>query len=372
MKIIYLSNMRLPTERAHGVQVMEMCAAFKRTGAEIELVIPVRRTHIKEDPFVFYDISPVFSIRRVFSLDWVRFGRIGFLLQSLSFGISSALYVMRTGADVVYCRDEWPLFFLSFFRKNLFFEAHDGRINVIVRYMLRRVAGVVTISEGLKHFYISHNIPEEKISVAHDGVDVTKFAVSISKEKAREALGLPQDKKIIMYVGSLEEWKGYRTLLDASSRLSSDTVVVIIGGKQEEVRVLEKKYPYVFFLGARPYRELAEHQRAADVLVVPNTAHSPLSRDFTSPLKVFAHMASTVPILTSDLPSLREVLSKNNAVLVTPDDSDALAQAITGILQSPDRAAIIARQALLDVEKYSWQHRAENIIKEIDCRLQKS
>src|SRR5262249_13241169 len=73
--------------------------------------------------------------------------------------------------------------------------------------------------------------------------------------------------------------------------------------------------------GGRP-RWLA----AAAVLVLPNSRAEPISARYTSPLKLFEYMAAGRPIVASDLPSLREVLTGGrNAVLVPPDDPGALA-----------------------------------------------
>lgn len=40
MRLLYLANARLPTEKAHGYQICKMCEAFARTGAEITLMYP--------------------------------------------------------------------------------------------------------------------------------------------------------------------------------------------------------------------------------------------------------------------------------------------------------------------------------------------
>lgn len=88
-----------------------------------------------------------------------------------------------------------------------------------------------------------------------------------------------------------------------------------------------QRFPHVSFLGERPYKELPINQRAADVLVIPNTARTAISARFTSPLKAFAHMASDVPIVASDVPSIREALSETNAFFFAPDDARSLADA---------------------------------------------
>ena len=92
-KIYYVANIRLPTEKAHGVQIMKMCEAFARRGAVVELVVPNRRTHIAGDPFDYYGVEENFSITRLSVIDSVSLGRLGFLLETLSFAISAFFHI---------------------------------------------------------------------------------------------------------------------------------------------------------------------------------------------------------------------------------------------------------------------------------------
>ena len=64
-KIIYVANIRLPTEKAHGVQIMKMCEALARAGAIVELVVPNRHTHIGGDPFTYYEVEENFIITKL-------------------------------------------------------------------------------------------------------------------------------------------------------------------------------------------------------------------------------------------------------------------------------------------------------------------
>jgi glycosyltransferase involved in cell wall biosynthesis len=73
-------------------------------------------------------------------------------------------------------------------------------------------------------------------------------------------------------------------------------------------------------------------------------------------------MVSQRPIIASDLPSLREILNENNAILVESDNPKALAQGIEVALKKADFSAKIAEKAYQDVQKYTWQKRAKNIL----------
>ena len=73
-------------------------------------------------------------------------------------------------------------------------------------------------------------------------------------------------------------------------------------------------------------------------------------------------MASKRPIVASDLPSIREILNEENAVLVEPNNPEALAEGIKKILQNPELADKISKQAFRDVQNYTWQKRAQKIL----------
>jgi hypothetical protein len=86
-RIFYIAAIRLPTEKAHGLQIMKMCEALAEEGVAVELVIPGRETPIKGDAFEYYAVEKRFSIVHCRVLDLVRFGRAGFLLTTILFGL---------------------------------------------------------------------------------------------------------------------------------------------------------------------------------------------------------------------------------------------------------------------------------------------
>jgi glycosyltransferase involved in cell wall biosynthesis len=360
MRFIYVANIRLPTEKAHGVQIMKTCEALARQGARVTLVVPARRTPLSKDPFTYYGVEPLFTIVRLPVIDLIALGRMGFWLESLSFSIFALGYVLTRPADIFYSRDELPLFLISFFRNNTVWESHGGRLNFLIRRLLRICSGIVVITKGLEEFYALRT--KLGILIAPDGIDANSFENPESKEAARARLGLPFDKKIALYVGRLDGWKGTDTLFEAARLLPSDIQIVAIGGEERQVEALKDRYPGVLFLGFRPYRELANNQAAADMLVLPNTGKDETSVRFTSPLKLFSYMAAGKPILASDLPSLREILSEKNAEFFVPDDPRSLAQAMENLFDNEERMRRIALQAKAEISHYTWDARATRIL----------
>ncbi len=371
VKIIYIANVRIPTEKAHGIQIMKMCEAFSELKVEseklkVELVLPWRFNKIKQDPFEYYGVKKNFRITKIPSLDLVKFGKIGFRIQSLSFACSAFWYVLFQKADIIYSRDELPLSYLSFFKKNLVWETHTARKNFLVARVLKKSRGIISITQGLKDFYIKeYNLDSSRILVAPDGVDINKFKVESEKLKVRERLNLPADKKIVLYTGHLYSWKGVDTLVDSGKFLNGNILIYLIGGTESDINDYKsrvKNRENIKIGGYRPHGEMPIWMKAADVLVLPNTAKEDISKYYTSPMKLFEYMASGTPIVASDMPSIREILNENNAILVEPDNPEKLAEGIARVLQNPDFADRIARQACEDVQNHTWEKRVKEIL----------
>jgi glycosyltransferase involved in cell wall biosynthesis len=365
--LAYIANIRLPTERAHGIQIMKTCEALSAAGVRATLIVPRRKNKIIDDPFSYYQVKPTFDIVRIPTLDLVPLGRIGFFLETLIFSELATWFIRLKLAGnrsdrVVYSRDVWPLANIMFLRWNIFWEAHSAKRTFFSHKLLKSINGLVVISRGLRDFYAEAGFDPKKIHIAHDAVDFKDFDVSISKKEARTKLGLPESGKIVMYIGLLDDWKGYKTLLNASESLREQGIqTAIIGEHKTDMDILRARYPHVHFLGYRPYTELATNQRAADILVIPNSAKNENSNLHTSPLKLFAHMASGVPIVASRIPSLCEVLDDQTAYFFQSDDSQDLARAIVYCINDP-KATEKAKRAAEKVSVFSWDNRARDIL----------
>lgn len=365
MKILFFANSRIPTERAMGTAIMKQCEAFARAGHEVELVVPQRTNACTDDPFLYHGVVKNFTVTYLSSLDIRFLGKwsVRFLLQKLSFLIALNLYIRKRDADILYTREP-ELIGPLITRKKKFVELHHlFGLRFLGGRFLRSCAGIIAITNALKEDVVQmFSIPAPRILVAPSGLDLSAYAHVCTKDEARHALHIETNKPIIMYTGALEEWKGYRTFLDACVLLESRVQGVLAGGSADRVATLKEQYPNVLFLGFLPQNNMPNHQQIADVFVVPNSANEAISARHTSPLKVLAHMASGVPIVASSVASIRELLSEENAVLVSPDSPEALADGIVRVLEDTEHSATIARQAQSDVQQYDWNHRTASII----------
>lgn len=358
MKLYYLANARIPTEKAHGIQIMKMCEAFASHGVEVTLLVPRRFNHIKSDPFEYYSVKNNFKIKHIFTIDVVSLGRPGFFIESSLFAVFSALHCLFKDPDNIYSRDELPLYFLSFLGKRFYWESHTFKNSFVSRRVLKCSTKIITITKNLKEKYNNPNI-----LVSSDAVDLDFFDLRLSKEEARNELGLPLNKRIVLYAGHLYPWKGANVLRDASIYLRKDIVVVFVGGTTKDIAGFKNKadkFQNIIVTDHKLYKDIPKYLKAADVLVLPNSGQEDISRRYTSPMKLFEYMASGRPIIASDLKSIREVLNESNSHLVESDNPKLLASTIEGVL-SKDTTKITA-QAYEDVKRHTWIKRAESIL----------
>lgn len=366
MKLIYIVNVGLPGNWAHCIQVMKMCEAFAANGIEVELVTGLKRD-TDENIFSYYNIKTKFKITKIpcLNLSAQGSGKLNFLIRSFSFLFFAKLYVLFKRYDVLYFRT--PLAGLFF--KDFYLETHElpAQIKKGHKRNFKKAKKIIVLTGFLKQELIKAGLEEKKIIVAPDAVNLKEFQIDLSKEKARRKLSWPLDKKIILYCGNLyfHDWKGVDILLESLKYLDN-IFCVLIGNGKSDLEKIENDYgaENLMILGHKPHHEIPLCLRAADILILPNKKDNLTSEFFTSPLKLFEYMASGRPIVASDLPSIREILNETNAVLVEPNDPEELAEGIKKIAKDDILAKNLAAQASKDVAQYSWEKRAERIIKE--------
>jgi glycosyltransferase involved in cell wall biosynthesis len=267
---------------------------------------------------------------------------------------------------VIYARDELTAWLVALVGKKVVYEAHNFSSRRRWIYNKLRKSGVrlIVITKTLKEEFINSGWMEERVLVAADGVDIDKFNLSITQEQAREKLGIPLNKKIILYSGHLFGWKGVDIMAKAASGFPN-ACFIFVGGSGKEVDGFRNKYSNtdnIKIINQQPHQSIPYFLKAADVLVLPNSKQQSISRLYTSPLKMFEYMSSKRPIVASNLPSLREILNEGNSILVESDNSEALKVGIERLLSDKQLADRLSSQAFEDVQEFTWQKRAKKIL----------
>src|SRR3989339_592216 len=375
MKIIYIVNARIPTEKAHGLQIIQMCDAFAALpGIELELVVPKRNNLIMEDAFQYYNLKNKFKIKYIWS-SFYRDSRIGIMLERATFLTGAIIYAMFQGANIWYTRSNLSVYLAAvIFGKRAGIEFHEPprRFMFFKKRLMRFFKKIIVVPYRIADLYNKWGIKKENILVAPNGVDLSVFDLNINKEEALKKINLEKliNKNILVYTGSFKTKgveKGMGDILKAMKELDRDTVFVAAGGDDRDIDDYQKQArelkieERVYLFGRQKQSDLAVYQKAADCLLMPfpDIAHYRL---FMTPMKMFEYMASKRPIISSDLPSVRKVLNERNCFFCKPGDPHDLADKINKLLSEKESAQSIADRAFRDAQDYTWNKRAGRII----------
>ncbi len=370
--IFYLFHGRYPSDKAAGLFAAKSCEAFGDLGVGLTLLVPRRRQLELRDPYDFYTLRRTFVTQYLFTVDVFQvpvLRRIAFYVSYVVYSLVSCIYLLIYARrnDVIYSNEVLPLLLASYAFSHTVYEVHDYPETKKWLYgvLLRRAQRILVTNDWKRNRLIAEfNLPGEKLFVERNGVDIKEFTIATSKREARERLKLESDIPIVLYTGHLYSWKGAHVLAQAAELLEGIRVA-FVGGTEKDIALFRGLYgriPSIQFFGHRPHEEMPLWQKAADVLVIPNTAKEDISKFYTSPMKLFEYMASDRPIVASDIPSVREVVSDDDAFFATPDDAGALAAMIRFVLEHGGEAQQRATHARRTVEGYSWSARAGRIL----------
>ncbi|MDO8562169.1 MAG: glycosyltransferase family 4 protein [bacterium] len=370
MRISYIASNRIPSARANGYGTMKLCEEWGRLGHTVRLIVPNKKHSPKEDAFTFYSIKPLFKIIRPSVSDFLAGGEtlvhLRYLIDTLSY-MYSLLRIGFSHDDIIYTREY--LLALVLPKSKLFLEMHTlPNSGFLVRRALRRARGIIAISSGVRDAIVRLGISPQKILVAHDGVDPEVFAKSAPDRTVWKKFGIDPNKKIVLYTGHFYGWKGTDTLVEAAQYVPRNVHIVLMGAADEEL-VQYGQHENISIVPHQPFERVPQFLKSADVLVLPNSAKAEISRSHASPLKLFEYMAAGVPIVASDVPSIREILDDASAFWFTPDDAESCAQAIAYALSHTEEAGEKISRARAIVEAYSWKARGERIVSRISHTL---
>ncbi len=230
-------------------------------------------------------------------------------------------------------------------------------------YVLKNATAVTCICEGLRSDIIERGIPQEKITVIPNAVDIEHFQVGgMADPSLAERLGL-QDKIVLGFIGSFYAYEGLRLLLEALPSLliqAPDIRVLLVGGGYEEqalkiqaqtLRIDDK----VIFTGRVPHAEVQRYYDLVDLLVYPRLAMR--LTDLVTPLKPLEAMAQGRLVVASDVGGHKELIRHGETGwLFRAGDVDALAQTVLELLQQREQWPAVRRNGRTFVERErSWR-----------------
>lgn len=380
MELLYVFPEPLPLPRARGIQVVHTVAALAGQGMRIQLAhVPVAE---HPDPFAAYGLSrpagidPLPISRRLpfpFSLLPVKSNRL--FLWRLTRHLRTLRRVERPPQFIMARHLKAARALLNRFPDiPLLYEAHEvfsdvapahkrDRVHAMEQQVLQEAKIIVAISQRVANDLLSRYGLKREIHVLHDGVALPPTV----PEKAWHEAG-----RHIVYAGSLFDWKGVDDLVAAAAGLPGCRIT-LIGGDAEHVRRLKRQTPKngaeIHFTGHLPHARVAELLETSCIAVLPNRNHP--NSQWTSPLKLFEYMAAGCAIVTTDLPSLREIMGPDDVVWVRPDDPLALAAGIRALVDDPEKAETLGARARARAQNYTWEARAKRLTEIMRGALQR-
>lgn len=207
----------------------------------------------------------------------------------------------------------------------------------------RRADAVVVVSKPLRDQLVSRGIPEVRTHCIFNGwADPIPF---LDRAEARATLGIPEDLWCAGFIGRLGREKGPDTFADGIAQLRADTLGdergVIIGDGEMRAAIAARadaSGPGASLHLAGAIEDAGRFVRAFDVLVLS-------SRTEGTPMVLFEAMAARIPIVATRVGGVPDVVSENEALLVSADDPAALAEAIAQVRSDPAGALARADRA---------------------------
>jgi glycosyltransferase involved in cell wall biosynthesis len=375
MKICYIADALVPSQTANSIHIMNMCQAYAFHGHRVRLIVPNRKSssgknYSVSDILTFYGVTVPFEIKRIW-LPRIRSSWIYFCII-----IPFLALVFRP--QFIHTRSIGVAWGCSrIFRLKTIFELHNDPFKdpIITRYLkqlfnLPLCKGVVVITESLRRHILNNVSTDKPILVLADGVSSHKLNNRLSKSEARKRTGLPLDKKIALYAGSLYEGRGIEIVLMLATKFKMYDFY-IIGGTTDQITYYKTKAGQVcanlHFNGFVDPAMVHSYLLASDILLMP---YAPVVKvvggdetsAFASPIKLFEYMAAGRPILSSTLPVLCEIIAdKEDAFMVPYEQTEEWIKAFTILDNNPAEALKVSENAKRKVQNYTWERRAAQI-----------
>lgn len=226
----------------------------------------------------------------------------------------------------------------------------------------RRADHIIASSgRGRRELLHEWGIAPEKVTGLTDGVDTEVFR-PCNRSEARRELGIPEDVKLVVYLGLFNRYQGVDLLLD---------VITLVKGKAPDVRFLLMGFP------DREYRRKATetgiddvitftgrvcYDRAPFFLSAGDLAVSPKLSQTEANGKLFNYMACGLPTVVFDNQVNREILG-DDGIYVEHGNTSSLADTIISTIHNSDLMISLSEQVReRAVRMHSWDTRSRQLV----------
>lgn len=334
MKILHLISSR----GLYGAErvTLDLCKGLKRSGCE-SIIGVIRNSH---NPHV-----EVCDEARKNAIDTVIFPCDARLDVGLIFRIRG--YAEKNHIRLLHCHGYKSNFYGLFARpKNVpivatnhnwlashwKLRAYRRFDSLVIRYFTR----IIAVSEGVRKEMLRYGVPQEKIRVIDNGIDLTRFGDTASPTAIREEFGIKEGVRVIGTVGNLGPEKGHVYMLQAARGIVNrvEPVKFIFVGDGRMRAYLEQEASElgigdnVIFAGFRT--DIPSLLSAMDIFVLPSVTEG-------LPMVLLEAMAAKKAVVATRVGAISKVVDNESGILVEPRDVAGLQKAILSLLTNGEK-----------------------------------
>lgn len=402
-KILYISQYFPPEVGAGAVRAQSIVSKFEQQGWNVDVICEIpnyplgKRYHgYKKGNFFFEKVSDRITINRIWVWITKRRNFIEQMLFFLSFMFSVLYFYIKNKKDydIVYCSSP-PLFsgisalVINRLIKNskFVFEVRDLwpdsakealttkppifiKIGYWIEKKLYTAANLVIAVTNEAKKNIQKKSPNTKLEVIHNGVNTNQFK-PIKKNEIQLDEKLDMTKFTVGYVGSLGVIHDLRTFLLAAKKLENDEhiqcIIVGDGGQKNELKSLinEIKPKNLEWVGLKEYAKIPHYISSFDVAINPMNNFPAFDSVIT--VKFYEYLACGVPVITSDLKSMKEIAQKSgSSITYKTGNSDDLAEKISLLKSDSLKLKMLAKNSTSFIKtNYDRKKIEEKLIRQL-------
>jgi glycosyltransferase involved in cell wall biosynthesis len=205
---------------------------------------------------------------------------------------------------------------------------------------------------GIRFPTLIHNVPE--MLEVKQGWDL------------HQRLSIAADRRILLYQGSIQEFRGIEESIEAVARLERCVLVIVGYGYHrpalEDLVLRRGLEGRVRFFGPIPNDELLYYTASADVGLCVIRGQS-LSYRWSMPNKLFEYMMAGIPVVASDFEEMGRVVREEGVGTVCdPDDPESIAAAVRAIIDDPEAETRFRAATRVAITRYNWDHEEQKLL----------
>lgn len=377
MNIVHVYNREWPTKRP-GVSFSTLtCDGLAKSGANVDMIT----SQVTEGEYKNKNTDDIlrnyFSIKghsnlNVFPLKYKKY--IGKNTMFYLNAFKKIIEISRVKKiDVIMTMNTNFLPYLYLLKKitkaKVFFETHhlyvatnlrekDNRKKetIIQKYFLPKIDGIICLQNEQVNLY-KKNINQNNYCLARTGVK------NIYKNHN------PIANKYIGYVGSLDDSKGVKEILHAFKLVKDNNLkLLLVGGRNEKIireyKTLAKELGIsdrFKITGWVSRKKLEEYLKKIKIGIVP-ADDTFYNRYVTSPMKIFNYFSYGIPIIGSDLPTIREIVTEKGGLFYRKGDENKLGSAIDLLSSNNDLYNKTSKYIFERASTLTWEERGKKLI----------